>query len=149
MSALTIRKADISDTDHIINLLTDYRTFYRLDTNLNELTSFVKARIQNAESVILLAFAGRKAVGIAQLYPCFTTLGLGKLWILNDLFVSDTQRSQGIGKALLDETIRFAKKDGAKRVDLKTEHDNFSAKTFYEKYGFIRDETYVHYRFHI
>lgn len=93
------------------------------------------------------ALMKNKAVGIAQLYPCFSTLGLSKTWILNDLFVEASSRGHRIGKLLIDATINFAKQEGAKRIDLKTEHDNHTAKTLYEKHGFQRNEIYEHYRF--
>ncbi len=147
-SSPSIRLANIHDLEAIVSLLAHYRNFYCCQNGSEEaLKTFIETRLQHKESAILLAFLENKAVGIAQLYPCFSTLGLSKIWILNDLFVESNYRGHRIGKALINAAVAFAKKEGAKRIDLKTEHDNHTAKALYEKYGFQRDEIYDHYRF--
>ena len=44
-------------------------------------------RMKNGESVIYLAMDdNNEAMGFVQLYPSFTSVGMNKMWILNDLW---------------------------------------------------------------
>lgn len=145
---IMIKRAGIEDLDDILNLLTAYRKFYRISgENYKKLMAFISQRLEKGESVIFLAYDKNIAVGIAQLYANFTTLGLGKIWSLNDLFVAENVRSQGIGRLLIDSVMAFSKKDGAVRVDIKTEKTNIPAKALYEKYGFKKDEVFDQYSY--
>ena len=142
----TIEKASIADIGHILPLLMAYRDFYKCTTvSEKEIGRFIEDRLQKNESDIWLAFIEEKAVGIAQAYACFTTLGLGKIYILNDLLVEKSQRQLGIGNALIKVVVNYAKQKNAKRVDLKTAHDNHQAKKLYERFGFIQDEKFDSY----
>lgn len=85
--------------------------------------------------------------GFMQLYPLYSTLMLGKIWVLNDLYIDEFYRAKGIGKKMLDRAIDFARSDGAIRLDLKTQFTNEKAKNFYESYGFEKDVVFVHYRY--
>ena len=54
------------------------------------------------------------AIGFTQLYPSFSSLSLKSVWILNDLYVYEEYRKQGVGKMLLDAAKEFALKQIAK-----------------------------------
>ena len=146
--ATFIRQATLNDIEQVIRLLAQYRQFYRCEENLNKLKNFIEKRLKKYESVIFLAFQNKdddKAVGVAQLYPVFSTLSLGKAWILNDLFVERSHRRLGVGEDLIDASSAFAKQDGAFRLDLKTERDNLKAQSLYDKKEFKQDGKYIHY----
>lgn len=63
-----------------------------------------------------------------------------KNWILNDLYVEQDFRESGIGTALLETAINFARQNGATFVELSTTVDNYTAQNLYEKTGFVRQE---------
>jgi GNAT superfamily N-acetyltransferase len=46
------------------------------------------------------------------------------------------QRWRGVGTALLEEVVRFARFEGAKRVQVATTNDNIDALRFYQRRGF-------------
>ena len=72
-----------------------------------------------------------------------------RVWILNDLFVSEAARGSGVGRALLGAAIRFAEKTGAARVELATAKDNRVAKALYDSTGFQIDSVFDHYQLSI
>jgi len=55
---------------------------------------------------------------------------------LNKLYVIPDTQKTGAGKALLQETISYAKQNGGAKLILQVKRDNI-AKGFYEKHGFI------------
>lgn len=146
--SILIKRASLDNIKEILPLLIAYRQFYgHACKNKDEMQIFVTERLKRNEAMIFLAYNKEKAIGFTQLYTNFTTVGLGKIWILNDLYVEPKYRSKGIGKKLIDTVTRFAKEDGAIRVDLKTKHDNILAKTLYKKYGFKQDDTFIHFQY--
>lgn len=125
-------KADIASLEQITLLFNAYRMFYEQTSNLEGARQFLQERIVKRESVIFLAMEGESAVGFAQLYPTFSSVGMKKGYILNDLFVETTYRKKGIGRALIQEVFQFCKERNARFVQLETAPDNVQAKTLYE-----------------
>jgi ribosomal protein S18 acetylase RimI-like enzyme len=66
-------------------------------------------------------------------------------WILNDLFVNEHARGQGVGEKLMRTAIIYAKETGVKGVLLETAEDNTTAQRLYEKIGFKRESSYFYY----
>ncbi|WP_142784805.1 GNAT family N-acetyltransferase [Changchengzhania lutea] len=72
--------------------------------------------------------------GIALVYNRYSTWK-GKAVHLEDLIVSENMRGSGLGKALLDEVIKYANNLGVKRVNWEVLDWNEPAIKFYEKNG--------------
>lgn len=86
---------------------------------------------------ILVARDGAHLLAMVNLlFTVSTALG-ERVAILEDMVVSPTARGSGIGSALLNYAIEFAKNSGAKRITLLTDRDNHPAQHFYLKHGFI------------
>lgn len=142
---IIIRSATTNDVKDAAGLLVAYRAFYNLEPqSVETVESFIQERLNKNEVHILLAYIKDKAVGIAQLYSGYSTLSLGKIWTLYDLYIDQNYRGKGIGRILLDACRDFARSDGGFRLDLKTERDNLPANVLYEKFGFSKDNVYVH-----
>ena len=93
---------------------------------------------------MLVAEADGEIVGFAQNYRSFSSVSLGPIIILNDLFVAPAWRGRGVGQLLIEETARLAKTEGAVRVEIATQHTNTGAKRLYESLGFVADTEFVH-----
>jgi ribosomal protein S18 acetylase RimI-like enzyme len=146
MTSRQIIHADLNRVEEIVPLFDAYRQFYHQPSNLGGARKFLAERLIRNESVIFLALENAQAVGFVQLYPSFTSVGMKRLWILNDLFVAPPARGRGIGTALLEESRRLAMKTGAKGLVLTTWTDNRQAQRIYEKSGWKRDElSYTYY----
>jgi ribosomal protein S18 acetylase RimI-like enzyme len=103
-------------------------------------------RLLNKEATVFIAYsAENQPVGFVLNYQSFSSVSLGKVVVLNDLFVLATHRKQGIANKLIDCSIDLARKTNAIRVDLGTAKDNFSAQALYEKIGFVKDQQFYSY----
>jgi len=101
---------------------------------------FLKQRIKQNESVIFLCLDEEgTAIGFTQLYPYFTSLGMRRAWILNDMFVKKENRMLGAGEKLIESVRKFAGKTGSGFVMLETQKTNKNACRLYEKMGFKQD----------
>jgi ribosomal protein S18 acetylase RimI-like enzyme len=83
----------------------------------------------------LIAEQGTEAVGLALFFYSFSSWR-GELGVyVQDLFVSDTVRGTGLGRRLVIETARLAKKRGATYLRLSVAKENVAAQKFYRGIG--------------
>ena len=146
MGTLHTRVAGLSELDAIALLFDAYRQFYEQPADLALATSFIRTRLQNDESVILIATneVGR-ALGFCQLYPSFCSVEAAPICTLYDLFVAPDARRTGAGRALLLAAEQHAAASGKVRLDLTTARTNRSAQSVYESLGWVRDEVFLAY----
>lgn len=140
-------QATIHDLDDLVLLFDHYRSFYRQPSDVKAARDFLLARLGHAQSVIFIArdLANSQAVGFTQLYPSFSSLSMKRVWVLNDLYVLENCRRQGVAKLLMEQARGFAVKTGAKGIELSTAPDNAAAQALYQKQGYVRDDEFVHY----
>jgi putative acetyltransferase len=62
---------------------------------------------------------------------------------LRKMYLAPSARGRGVGRALLDEALGFARASGAARVVLDTTDAMKRAIAFYERAGFVRDDSQV------
>lgn len=137
--------ANAADVERIAPLFDAYRQFYKQKPDLAGARAFIGERLQREESVIFLALAGEKAVGFVQLYPCFSSTAMKRMWILNDLFVTPEARRQNAAKALMERARQWAVETKADGLWLETAVDNHPAQRLYESLGWKRDNDYYRY----
>jgi GNAT superfamily N-acetyltransferase len=140
-----VRQATIADLDLIAPLFDAYREFYRKPAETERARRFLLDRFSNNQSIVFLAFHADEAVGFAQLYPSFSSGSLGRILILNDLFVAPEARRQGAGAWLLEAAANYGRQIGALRLTLSTEHTNTAAQSLYERSGWKRDAFFCSY----
>ncbi|RPE75537.1 GNAT family N-acetyltransferase [Vulcaniibacterium tengchongense] len=138
---LTIRRAAPDDLDALVPLFDAYRAFYGQPSDPGRARGFLRERLQRGESVALLAERGGAAIGFVQLYPTFSSVRAGRLWILNDLYVAAEARRGGVARALLDAAAGFARGEGAVGIALETARDNAAARALYRAAGWEESET--------
>ncbi|MCL2698553.1 MAG: GNAT family N-acetyltransferase [Oscillospiraceae bacterium] len=138
MQNVTIKIASIDDDiEQIISIVKKYREFYNInEQDENEIEVFIRERLINNDSKIFIAINEtiRKIIGFIQLYPLFSTVSLKRQWILNDLYVIDSERKNGIATELMNNVFDYFK-DKAKGCILVTSKTNIPAKQFYDKLG--------------
>jgi len=148
MSAkLMIVQASLGDLQDVAELFNQYRVFYGQESNPAGAEAFLFQLMEHRESVVLLAREenGRQPVGFVQLYPTYSSISMQRSWVLNDLFVLEKWRKQGIGRKLLDAAADMARLTRAKGLALETAPDNHSAQKLYESLGYVRDTEFFHY----
>jgi len=143
--AVEIVQATPYHIEFLTPLFDQYRQFYRQGSDPEGGREFLLDRMKRRESIVYLALQDGRAVGFVQLYPCFSSTSMKRLWILNDLFVSPTARRSGIGKALIARARELAIETSAKGLQLSTEIHNTNAQALYEQVGFRRDTDFYRY----
>lgn len=146
MSTLCTRIATLADLELIAPLFDAYRQFYEQAPDLALARRFLHDRLQNEESVILLAFSeAGQIIGFCQLYPSFCSVEAKPIYSLYDLFVTPATRRSGAGKVLLQAAERLAAANGKARMDLTTAKTNKPAQAAYESLAWVQDEVFYAY----
>ena len=136
----TVHRATLADLDGLAPLFDAYRVFYRKASDREGARAFLHDRLSRDESVVFAARLGEgPLVGFTQLYPSFSSVQMRRVWVLNDLFVAEGARKQGVAQALMAEAEAFARETGAAWVQLETEATNAPAQALYDGLGWERD----------
>jgi len=140
---MKIDQIGIFHLEAIVPVFDAYRVWYRQPTDVSGARSFLSDRIRNQESIIYGAFdSSDQIVGFTQLYPLFSSTRMGKLWLLNDLFVQPDCRGQGISLLLIDRAKALASETNAVGILLETETSNQIGNQLYPRAGFhMEDDT--------
>jgi len=142
----TIRQATTNDINELAVLFDGYRTFYKKKSDIENARSFLSARIENKESVIFIAVNDEnRLTAFVQLYPLFSSTRMQPLWLLNDLFVDENYRGQGISVALINKAKEHCKKTEACGLMLETAKDNDIGNKLYPGTGFELDTDHNYY----
>lgn len=133
-----------SDLDPLLALFDGYRQFYGQASNVDGARRFLQDRLEHHDSEIFGIRTNGVLTGFVQLYPSFSSVSMKRLWILNDLFVSEEYRGQGLAATLIRHVQQFALNTSAKGLILDTAKTNPAA-ALYRRLGFEPDLEYDHY----
>lgn len=137
MSNIRIVQASESTLEQTVEVFDLYRQFYQQPTDLASARAFINSRLQKQDTIIYLALnAEQEPLGFTQLFPSFSSVAMKPVYILNDLYVKEHVRKQGIATALLNTARAFAKKNKAHSIKLATAVTNHAAKTLYQRHGY-------------
>jgi ribosomal protein S18 acetylase RimI-like enzyme len=144
---MVIQLATPGDLEIVAPLFDQYRQFYRQPPAPELARSFIADRLAQRDSAIYLARSGPAGIGFMQLYPLFSSTAArpGRLWLLNDLYVTPPARGQGVGRALMERARTHAVDSGATGIFLQTARDNLTAQRLYEALGYHRDDLFLVY----
>lgn len=142
---MNIRKAQPEDVDALAGLFDQYRIFYQQASDKEAAKQFLSERIRNKESVIFLAFLDGVLVGFTQLYPVFSSIGMMRAWVLNDLYVRPESRGSGAADALLKAAQGLGAETSSRWLVLQTASHNHRAQRVYERNNWEKDEEFLTY----
>jgi len=147
MASCNIFRANEEHLDDLAVLFDKYRRFYRQPSDLAAARRFLSDRLANSESVIFAARLSEAEglVGFTQLYPTFSSVRMRRVWTLNDLFVAESARGNGVARVLMEAAREFAVSSGAVALELATERDNTVAQALYDSLDYERVEEYLHF----
>ena len=140
-----VRQATILDLEQLAPLFDRYRQFYGRASDVAAAREFLLARFTNKESTLLIAHEDERPIGFTQLYPSFSSVSLARIFILNDLFVSEQARRNGVASTLMSAAMKFASTLGAVRLSLSTAITNDAAQALYHSTGWKRDDQFFVY----
>jgi GNAT superfamily N-acetyltransferase len=84
---------------------------------------------------LLGAFDGEEAIGFGCFYRTMSSLSATDVVLLNDLYVSESARGQGAGRALIEAGAELARNSGASHLVWETAPDNHRAQALYDTTG--------------
>jgi ribosomal protein S18 acetylase RimI-like enzyme len=87
-----------------------------------------------------LLVAGEEPVGLSVMRFRLSIWSPGHECYLAELYVVPAQRGQGIGRALMEASMRYARARGADYMDLGTAETDTAARRLYESLGFDNHE---------
>ncbi len=143
MKELQIIKADLEKINLASLIFNDYRIFYNQESNIKDCYDFLLDRTINDESLIYLGLIENNPVAFMQIYQSFSSVGLKKIYILNDLYVVEQYRGKKIGRAMLVKALEVAKSKNITKIALQTAKTNQTAQNLYQSFSFIQDQEFL------
>ena len=140
-----IRNATPQDQTAFLNLWQQYLAFYKVDL-AQQVTTATWARLMDTASPV----KARLAVLDGQVQGFAIHMHHPSTWVatedcyLEDLFVTDTARGHGLGRALLDDLIALARAKGWSRLYWHTNEGNSRARALYDQY--VASDGHIRYR---
>jgi ribosomal protein S18 acetylase RimI-like enzyme len=136
---------NLEKLDDVANLFDQYRIFYSQQSSPSAARDFLLERIKNKESEIFFASQNDVVLGFVQLYYSFSSVGMKKIIILNDLYIAAKARKQGVAKALIAKVKDFCLENKITKVTLSTQKNNQAAQCLYVLEGFVNDDNFLTY----
>ncbi len=133
-------RATIDDAEAVASLLVGFRDHLGIDwPSANAYLGSVERLMERNEAEFLLAARdgdGTPPEGVAQLRFRFGVWMAAEDCELEDLFVAESARGHGLGKALVGATIDRATERGCRRIQLDAMEDNTTGLALYRAHGF-------------
>lgn len=134
-SDLVVRPLALADRAAWEPLWQGYLAFYRQHLD-QAVTDAVFARLTGHGAHLgLLAERDGRAVGLVHFLVHETTWAIAPTCYLEDLFVDETTRGGGIGRALIAAVAAEARKAGCRSLYWQTHDDNARARALYDQIG--------------
>lgn len=143
MTDHSIARAGLEDLDELLLLMRAYSDFYEVAPSEEALSALARTLISDPEheGLQLIARDGDgRAVGFATLYWSWSTTDAARLGVMNDLFVSEGARGEGIAERLIGACREECVRRGAPRLIWQTAPDNMRAQAVYERVGATREQ---------
>ncbi|MEL7085514.1 MAG: GNAT family N-acetyltransferase [Cyanobacteria bacterium J06597_1] len=146
-SEYTIAAATVADLADVSKAFDAYRQFYRQPPDLEGAMAFIRDRLTQASSRILVARNSENSLaGFTQVYPSFSSVRMQPIWILNDLFVYPDYRRQGVARVLMEAARTLGHSHGVASLVLATETTNAAAQSLYRSLDYVPDKQFVHFQ---
>jgi len=142
---IEIKQASILHLEALLPLFMQYREFHQVPAAKKTSREFMKKRLTRNDSIIWIAFVNQTAAGFVQVYPSFSSVALQPQWLLNDLFVEESSRKNGVAKELIKQVEKSAKQQGIFSIKLATSNDNKAATSLYGAMSYQPIDTFAHF----
>jgi len=123
--------------DEVVPLLAAYQTFYEVeDIDEERNRAFFSRFTGNSHSGWLLGAYDENGtlVGFGCFYRHKSSLTATNIVLMNDLYVTETARGKGAGRALIEAGKDLAREWGASHLAWATAPDNHTAQKLYDSF---------------
>tara|TARA_R110000868_G_scaffold122877_2_gene325785 strand:- start:18554 stop:19000 length:447 start_codon:yes stop_codon:yes gene_type:complete len=132
-TSISIRALTAADRPDWDEMWAGYLTFYKSSLT-PEISDDTFARLLSGDLIGLIAEDAQGRVqGFAHALLHKGTWSPKPICYLEDLFVRDTARGQGVGRALIEALIARGRADGWLRLYWQTASDNHTAQALYDR----------------
>jgi GNAT superfamily N-acetyltransferase len=140
-----LRDASPQDQTAFLDLWQQYLAFYKVDL-APQITAATWARLMDPASPVKarLAVLDGTVQGFAIHMHHPSTWVATEDGYLEDLFVTDSARGHGLGRALIDDLIALARIKGWARLYWHTNEGNTRARALYDQY--VASDGHIRYR---
>jgi GNAT superfamily N-acetyltransferase len=147
---LTIRDAAAGDEALVLRLIRDLASYEREPDAVQATEESIRDSlfVPNPQVFAFIAELGGAPVGLALWFLTFSTWTGRPSLYLEDLFVSEAARGQGVARALFRRLAREAKARNCARIDWAVLDWNVDAMAFYERLGGRRQTGWQPWRLH-
>ncbi len=144
--SLVIREGAAADAGLVFSLVMALAEYEKLAHEVTAKEDDFAAAIENGHAQVLIAEWEGEACGLALYFHNFSTF-LGRRGIyLEDLFVKESHRGKGIGKALLERLAQIATANGFGRLEWAVLDWNAPSIAFYDSLGARPMKEWIVYR---
>lgn len=148
LTPFAIREATEADADAIFDLICFKAEFDGCLSSVQATPRKLIAAMRGTSPYFraLLAEADGRPVGFASFHQTFSSfLAQPGIW-LDDLYVCESHRAAGVGKALMQRLAMLATRNGCARIDWIVAASNASGRRFYARIGSRVNEDVRHCR---
>lgn len=147
---LVIRNAEAGDEGVVLRMIKDLATYEREPDAVQATEASIRASlfVPGAQVFAFVAELDGRPVGLALWFLTYSTWTGRPSLYLEDLFVDEAARGQGIARALFRRLAQEAKARNAARIDWAVLDWNVDAMAFYEKLGGRRQTGWQPWRLH-
>lgn len=140
---IEIRKAILGDEVGVYALIKELALYEKAPLEVSNTIDELKQHLfEDSICHAIVATENNQIIGFALYYISYSTWK-GKCLYLEDFYVKEEFRKQGIGAQLFNETINIAKSINAKRMDWQVLNWNDIAINFYKKQGTRLDSGWI------
>jgi ribosomal protein S18 acetylase RimI-like enzyme len=138
---MKIRKIKKIDLPFLVEIIFNYKSKQNpnLDNKIKlNINDTLKKIIRQKKSKTLISLNDEdKITGFINFHEILFPMITGKEFYISDLLIDENERGKNIGRKLVEEVEKIAKKDGIKRLMLNNlkESESYS-RGFYNKIGF-------------
>jgi GNAT superfamily N-acetyltransferase len=132
---VVVRLAERADAPAVGRLLYDFnREFDEPAPSPSVLAGRLRQLLAGGDTVVLLVGDGPHGLAVLRFRAAIWSSGLE--CYLAELYVVPSRRGQGLGRALMEEAIRYARERGADTMDIGVDEPDVVARQLYESLGF-------------
>jgi|APLak6261675434_1056106.scaffolds.fasta_scaffold00213_7 putative acetyltransferase len=137
---MNTRAVELSDVPAVVALvretLAEFGITYGLGAETDAQLEHLPESYVAHGGAFFVATDGPRLLGTAGVFPVEPGV-----FELRKMYLSPASRGQGVGQRLFDDCLAFVRAHGGHRVVLDTTEQMTAAIRFYERNGFVRDDT--------